>query len=217
MTTYADAKTRKPSHVVTLQPGAFADEWELKPQGPVAMGLRLLSEGDSESVTVAASQHILERYHDDQQRPTVEESVLDEVYNARIMVYGVARAICEPDNALANHRLFPFPETQIEAGALTAETVKYLWEQLGLLRLKLSPIAPQASDAEAATLGALLGAGVLAKMPPGPGGAVRRLLAEADALLRKHLSNLPTAPRRLPVDEDEDEDDGVVTYRARSA
>jgi len=215
VSTFQKARGQAPSHVEILQPSAFADEWEHRPTSPVSVGLRLLSETDYETATIAAATFAVDAMTSAEGRSRVDGATFDDVYNARIMLEGVARAICDPANARSAHRLFPLPQDQLEAGHMTPETIRFLWDVLGRKRLELSPIAPIAADEDLRRLAAHLRAGSLARLPRDEQVPARKLLAAVLERLDAFAPGIDADDEA--EEEDDDEVDGVPTYRVTAA
>lgn len=148
-----------PEHVVLLPPAAFADDWPKKPKDTVAIGLRRLSEADTEYARSEAEREMVGFY--DQligrpRRPSFE--VLDEQRNDAMMCIALARACCDPNDARANY----FRAEEEAKVALTPQGVRRLYDEYLLFTTTTGGVPKhRATDEEARRLGTLLALGRL--------------------------------------------------------
>lgn len=172
MSTFNDVRARKPTRMLMVPVSAFADDWRERPTAPVAVGLRLLSEKDCELAMSLAASATIEFFKGADQ---VNRAAVDDVYRSRMMAFAVARAVCDPNDVMQGHPLFPALEDQIsEFFAPTG--IAFIYEALDTMTVELSPLVPVATDEDLVLLRAHLRAGTVLKLPPGEQRAARRLL-----------------------------------------
>lgn len=163
-------RARKPPRVIHLPPSAFADTSSDKPLEPVAVGIKLISEGDTEGADVAARQRA-ERMHPER---GPDDPIWDRAYNEALMVYAVAVGHCHPDSI--HEPLWDMAFDTVPR-ILTTAGIERLFDEIELIKLADSPLRPEASDDELATLSKVLATGtVWQTMSPARRGALRRML-----------------------------------------
>jgi len=179
VSTYAQAAgqpaQRIAPRVVVLSPGAFADDWPGKPRVDVAIGLRLISEGDKETARTEATRQAM-RFYEGRELECLDDVARDEAYNDGLMRYAVARATCNPNDLAQPY--FEQAEDMVRI-ALTPEGVGRLWDELVILHkgsgVSLAPL----EDERIGDLVAALKSGALRLLTPGSQAEVRKLLAYA--------------------------------------
>ena len=178
MAGYRDMKAReaeKPSApfcVVTLELSAFATTWSGKPKAAIKVGLRLLSTTEDEAAREWADQ---EARKADVQNP----DLYVQAYNEALMLGLLRCALCDPNNALEPHKVFPIPDESILGEALTSSAVRYLFEELEKAVVTAGPAHVELDDDGIAGLvDSLDGPGPLDHLDTADARYCRRLLAE---------------------------------------
>lgn len=143
---------RKPSRIVVLTPSAFADGWADKPDTAVAVGLRLISDGDAQVAKASASQQAERWYTGDDDRVHDFEGLTD-AYNDGVMRHCIAMAACDVNDITVPY--FHAAEDTVRE-ALTPEGVARLFEELQFLHAMSSLKKPPADNEECARLGRIL-------------------------------------------------------------
>lgn len=166
---------------VTLPPSAYADTWEgVKPQGPIVVGVRTLSEDEVEKCRAEAAR-IAYELHPERQRGDAADEVRREAYADALVRLAVARATCAPDDVARAYSEIPDDWAR---HALTADAVRRLWDALERLTIEASPTAPLATDADCAELAALAcESDAWARLSTVDAMRARRLLAAALEIL----------------------------------
>jgi hypothetical protein len=165
----------KPEATVVLEPSDFGDEWQGRPKGPVALGLRRLSAAQDQGAQEMARRDLLERPED--AAPLTEDERVD-LYNEFVIVRFVARALCDPNDARKPCDLFAAPDVEIPK-ALRSETIKRLWHTLEREVVGTSPVYREATDDEMVELSQACAAGAewALGLPPSREARVRRFAA----------------------------------------
>lgn len=170
---------RLPPHVVVLAPSEWADTWSDRPETPVPVGLRLISETDASLCRAEAARKAWDLHAGDE-----DEEGRAEAYNGALMALALARAICQPEDVTA--RFFETGLAEDMVGlAWTSETVERLFGELEALHIRESPCAPELGAAECEALGRALASGVAWEcVEGGRARRARRLLAAVIELLQ---------------------------------
>jgi hypothetical protein len=138
------------ARIETLKPDAWLEEFDGRPLASVIVGLRTPNDRDYDAAL---------------KRDTDKD----------ILLYLVARGLCDPKDCRAAHPAFPMPDDQIPV-QLKPATIRYLYDRIEQLHLETSPVVPQADDNEIILLGLNLQAGdLLDALPPAKQARVRRL------------------------------------------
>lgn len=130
-----------------LLPEHFAAGYERKPVAKIAIGLRVPSESDAQSVEHEATK--LAAQHDGDM-----DAKLD-VYHRSLFLFYVARGICNPHDVTAPHPLFELPEDMLPL-ALTPRAIKRIFDEIDLLSVDQSPLFAEATPDELLELSGLL-------------------------------------------------------------
>lgn len=115
------------ARIETLKPDAWLEELDGRPLASVTVGLRTPNDRDYDAAL---------------KRDTDKD----------IMLYLVARGLCDPKDCRAAHPAFPMPDDQIPV-QLKPATIRYLFDRIEQLHLETSPTIPLASDEELFLLG----------------------------------------------------------------
>lgn len=145
---------RKAPRVVVLAPSAFADTWGKKPDGEVAIGLRLISSSEVQAAKGLAAQQVAKWYA----RPEGEQGLTDattaeEAYNDAVVRHCVARATCRANDVEAPY--FEMAEDTIRE-QLTEEAIRRLWDELLVLHASSGVAIHPASDEDIKRLARIL-------------------------------------------------------------
>jgi hypothetical protein len=200
MTTFSKAQRDiKPPKILVLPPSAFADEWGDKRSTEVAMGLRLVSQGELETGRKEAEREATGFYAELRGTPIpADPHVATDIFNDAIVMHVVACGTCDP-NDVTRPYFRAAPDTV--RVALTPDGARRIYDEIMLLHKGMSPGYPQASDAEAAALGRRLAHG-------------ETLDAEDRKLCARLIEKLGVTVDERPFpDEDEDDDEGVYIAR----
>jgi len=191
----------KPARVLLLQPEDFCDTWRDRPKYAIAIGLRRLSENDEQSAIKEAQQDATRA------APEVKDQALMgpgsiyqerwiEAFNEALMRIGVARAVCDPNDALRAHESFPVVEDTIGM-ALRRGTIRRLWDALEEVVALTSPLYPVPTDEQLEGLAWAILGGAVGELD---GAARNRALRLSAALLElleaENLQPLPDEPVR---------------------
>lgn len=172
------ADSVKPARVVVLPLSAWASDWHDRPSGEVAVGLRLLSEADTQTCMASAAREAREVYPEAPE----DSPELVEAYNSALMRWAVARATCDPNDA--SKPWLDAAEDTI-ALALTPSGIRRLWDELERATLEESVTTREASDLDLVELAALLVApDELEALPLAAARRLRRLAAHMLDTLR---------------------------------
>jgi hypothetical protein len=167
MPAFAPEATIRPPRVIVVPFTAFADGWKGKPKDDVAMGLRRLSEADTQSARAEADQ-LSRELHD---HPGEER---DAAFNDALMRWAVARATTDPNDV--HQPFFDMAEDTVRE-ALTSHGVRRIYEELERLTIATSPLHPIATDEDLRELVARLSdAATLDQLTTGQARQLRRLL-----------------------------------------
>jgi hypothetical protein len=130
--------TRPAPRTVTLAPEDFAESWRARPTTAIVLGIRVPSERDFRAADFEAAK-------------------LDtpEAYNQKAMDIIVSRGICDPNDILAEHSVFPVAEETLPA-ALKPRAIKRVFDEIERLGVDQSPIYEEASPSDMADLWSFL-------------------------------------------------------------
>lgn len=172
------AESAKPARVVVLPLSAWASDWHDRPSGEIAVGLRLLSEADTQVAIASAAREAREACPEAE----ADSPELVDAYNAALMRWAVARATCDPNDA-AKPWLDAAEDTI--GHALTSAGLRRLWDELERATLEESVTTREASDLELVELAALLvSPDELSALPRADARRLRRLAAHLLDTLR---------------------------------
>ncbi len=190
---------RRAPRVVSVPLNAFADTWKAKPQAPLEIGLRLISDHDLDNARAYASR-IAREHHPD---PSDEDGRI-EAYNELLMQWAVAVATCKPSDASKAYWQAPHDEVGI---AFTEDGLKLMFHELIVLKIEHSPLIAEADATAIESLGKML------SIP----GIAAFLVERGEPRLRRHITwvfdqvkkligaapGAPTGPESDDVDPDE--------------
>lgn len=150
-----------PPRVVVLPPSAFASDWPGNKGVEMAIGLRLLSQGDVDTARREAEREALGFYEQlaEGARTKPEPDSLIDTFNEALLANAVARATCDPNDV--SRPYFPLAEDMVRR-ALTPEGMRRLWDELVLLHKGSGAAMPVATDDEVQLLGRALSSGAAA-------------------------------------------------------
>lgn len=141
MTTFANARAtnqRIPLRHVVLHLNAFVDDWQEKPEGgEIALGLRKVSDGDTQTARAEAAKFAIEM-HDDREGQI-------ESFNDGLMRWMVVRGTCDANDVTQNAPLFDGSEENVR-NALTSKAIRYIWDEIERFHIETSPLVPVASN-----------------------------------------------------------------------
>ena len=172
------AGPRLPPRVLTLGPSDWADSREDKPLEPVKIGIRLISEQDTQAARSEAAKVAVELM------PVGTEDDRIDAYNGALMRFAAEHGTCNPLNVEEPH--FVMGELEIRA-RLTPEGIRKIWHAIEALHAGSNPSNGEIDDEGVAHLFALHHRGTLDRLDKADAALVRRLLeicrvylAEAD-------------------------------------
>lgn len=143
------SKTRAARRVVPVPPSAFADTYTRKPQGPVKVGLRLISERELVTAQSAAASSA---WFDVPEVSDLEARL--EAYNENLITNVLAQVCVQADD-ISKPFFAPAPEALIRE-ALNAGGVRHLWAAYSALAVGDGELAPEATAEEMASLGSVV-------------------------------------------------------------
>lgn len=168
------AESPRPAVVVVLPASVWVATWAKRPVGEVAIGLRFLSQQESEMATTAAEARA------DQSR--MDGDARDTVYNDELMVQVAGFAACDPNDATRRH--FDLGSEDVRV-ALTSQGVRRLWDEFERAQVGSSPLVDPADDTDLGDLAeCLLDPDGLAHLSPTDDLMVRRWARSLLDLLR---------------------------------
>lgn len=150
-------KTAPPPETVVLKASAWTSTYPKRPEGEVALGLRLPSE--RELLTAHA-----EAVKEADGRAEPDRSFR---FQEALICWTLGAALCDPNDA--DKPFFQRGDEEIRE-AFPPETLRHLWHELERAQLAHSPVRPEISDEEARELAQRLSQGA----PTSP--RLRRLL-----------------------------------------
>lgn len=139
------AKAAPARSVVTLPPSAFADTWSRRPNQPVKMGLRLISEEEFSIALRAATAAA----HAEYPQPT-EIELRIHAHNDHLQKNVLAQVCVQADD-MSKPYFAPAPEMLIRA-ALTPGAIRRLWDEYATRSLADGQEAEQATDEQVQSL-----------------------------------------------------------------
>jgi len=178
-----------PLRVVTLPPSAFADTWRSRPKAPTKLGIRLVSEDEYIEALKNAAQDAWRDFPDPKDTKQREE-----IAAFALMRELLVHALCDPHNVDV-----PFfketPNAMIRV-ALRDATIARLFEELEQLSASTNPLIAEATDDEAAELGAAIAdPKSLEGVDPDRASRIRRLMTYLRAELDEAgFGNAPPTP-----------------------
>ena len=126
----------------------FADEFPMRPDAPVCVGLRLLSEDDRRKARKVAEDQATELH------PVGGDGWV-ECFNDAVKRQVAALAMCDPNDATKPTTVFPYAEDQVLT-ALTVHGTQFIFDAVEQHEIDASPLMERANDATLARLAALL-------------------------------------------------------------
>jgi hypothetical protein len=166
------ADVRPPARVVTLPSSAWADSRTDKPLEPVKIGIRLISEQDTQAARSEAAKVAVEL------APVTPGADITEdeqtaAYNGALMRFAAEYGTCDPKNAELPY--FSLGEFEIR-GRMTPEGIRRLWHEIEALHIASDPSVSEVDDEGLAELFASLHADALDRLEKSDAALVRRLL-----------------------------------------
>lgn len=135
---------RPPAATMLLEPTAYASDYQHRPDEPVAVGIRLLSEADVQAAKAAAARVAVDLYEDER---LAEER--DLAYNDALVREVVARVACDPNDA--RNPFFPGDEEEVRL-ALTSDGCRAIYDEWEAQAVSRSPLQPVATEEDVAAL-----------------------------------------------------------------
>jgi hypothetical protein len=151
---------KKPDHIVTLGPDAFATSWPHKPVKAVPVGLLFLSEGDCLTIRAEASKRATELHPNG---PSVDPDWID-ARNDELLAWALSRSLCKPTDATEAFFSDHGQDEDIITEALLPQTIRHLWDELERVTIASSPVRIEATDDEIDQLSDLLRSGAIGNL-----------------------------------------------------
>jgi hypothetical protein len=188
---FAEAKERirTPGATLVLPLSCFADEWVGKPDAPVCVGLRLLSEEDRRKARHVAEQQATELH------PAGGDGWI-ECYNDAAKRQVAALGMCDPNDCTRPSELFPVAEDQV-LGALTVSGTEFIFGAVEQLEIDSSPLEALATKETLARLAKLLPLVDLSRLNGRLGRRISAMLDEVEGLV--DASAVDDTSNELPV------------------
>lgn len=164
---YSTIKTagpRKPRRVVIFPPTGWSDEHENKPDVEVAIGIRTMSEDETQVAQAEAAKKAIELIPDGDLDDKIQ------AYNDHLMREAVAAACCDPNDI--NRPYFALREPQVRVQLSSAGT-RRLFEEVQAHIAAEDPSMPEATAGDLEYLAAV----DFDALPPDKARYVRRHLA----------------------------------------
>lgn len=153
-------KTVSPLETVVVKPSAWTSSYPKRPEGEVALGLRLPSERELLTAHAEATKEA-------DGRPEPDHSFR---FQEALIAWTLGAALCDPNDA--GKPYFQRGDEEIRE-AFPPETLRHLWHELERAQVAHSPVRPEITDEEARLLAQLLAQGALERAPA---PRLRRLL-----------------------------------------
>lgn len=134
------AQHRKAPKTLRIRPERFADTWDMRPKDEIVVGLRVPSDDDEQSARNVASLMA------DRKVGLTGDAAIS-AYNDALIAAMVSRAICDPNDVLRAHPIFPLADSTIPL-ALSTPTLKWLFDELERLKIQQSPLFLEITDEE---------------------------------------------------------------------
>ncbi len=145
----AKQRIRAPGATLVLPLWAFADEWESRPEAPVCVGLRLLSENDKLSARSQAEQQAWKL------QPEGGDDWVD-AFNDCLQMQIDAVAMCDPNDVTNPPEIFPIAVDQVPH-AFTSKGAAYVFQAVARHEIAVSSLGELAERQDVERLVALLG------------------------------------------------------------
>lgn len=178
---FAEAKARNktPGATLVLPLTAFADDWVGKPDAPVCVGLRLLSEEDRRKARHVAEKQATE-FH-----PMGGDGWI-ECYNDAAKRQVAALAMCDPNDVTRPSELFQLAEDQVQA-AFTVRGTQLVFDAVEQHEIDSSPLEHAADEAALQRLARLLALVDVAAINGRLSRRITCMLAEVELLVDEDL------------------------------
>jgi len=154
----AAAKKRPAPRTFDILPEYFTESWSNRPAAKFKIGLRVPGEQDyrnaaaeAEAAQYEARENALKN---DRLRARAEEIGI-EAYNSKLVLFCVARGVCNPLNVSAPHPYFELADDEIPL-ALKSNAIKRIFDEIERLAVDQSPIFTEASPQDLRDLSELL-------------------------------------------------------------
>lgn len=162
MSTFAQERStaRTPSRHVVASPDVFQTLWSERPIGEVAIGIRLLSDAEIQSVRAEAARYAVKMYQLGD-ADCIDEVSRIECFNDALILGGLAYALTDANDVTVAY-FGDFAADTIR-NAVTSEGARFLWHAVTKAH-KVAGSTPEASEEELAELAARIAAGGMAKV-----------------------------------------------------
>lgn len=146
--TEVETEAVKPPAFALVPASAFDSRWEERPTSTVAIGLRLIPIDDVKTARATAAKAANDAHPNVDPDDPVNWPLWVECYNDALMLWVVARGICDPADATSSWKPFePAPE-DMARDYLTPGGVRYLYDEWERMRIATDPTSPEITDDE---------------------------------------------------------------------
>lgn len=149
-------ETAKPPATVVVKPDAFVATWSDRPTTDVAIGLRLIAHDDVSTARAHAAKTANAAHPDVDIEDAANWPLWVEAFNDALMLWIVARALCDPNDASQAWRPFQAAPTDMASDYLTPGGLRFLFDRWEKMRIETDPVAREADGDEIAELAGLL-------------------------------------------------------------
>lgn len=158
MSSFSAIETRKPPSFVVVPPNAFADEWSDRPSEKVAIGLRLIPQEDIDAARAQAAERANSMHKDVDllEGDRFNAQLWLDAYEDALMTWIVARAMCDPNDALSSWEPFRSAPEDMTRQYLTSSGVTFIFDAWEAMRISADPVHPEISVDETSELVELL-------------------------------------------------------------
>lgn len=173
--TQAKARNKRPGTTLLLPLWVFADQWESKPDAPVCVGLRLLSENDKTQARALAVKSA------DDLHPDRGDEWVD-CFNDAVQMQIDALGMCDPNDVDKPSEAFEYAEDQLPF-RITSKGAAYIFQAIQRYEVASSAIGALATTEDLGRLAAMLGKLNLATLGPAPSRTITYLIELLEPLV----------------------------------
>ena len=167
-----------------LSPSGFADDYDLRPDAPVEIGIRELSVDTLDTARSVAAKKAAKRHP----HLTSEDPVWCEAFNEALMQWIVARCTCKPDDVKASY--WSCAEDVVPI-ALSSSGLSRLFEEYEMLAIGAGVLSPELDVDGCAKLAVQLqDSRAFAELTVAQARYVRRLLTRVADILDADVSTV---------------------------
>jgi hypothetical protein len=141
-----------------LLPEYFAETWGNRPTATFKVGLRVPGEQEYLNAVVEAENaqsEAVEKALKDPKQVARAQALGVAAYNKRLVMFCVARGICNQHNVTLPHPYFELPEDEIPV-ALKSTAIRRIFDEIERLAVDQSPVFAEATEVELFELAEIL-------------------------------------------------------------